>query len=150
MIIRELSRHECNSVVQAGHLARLACCREDRPYVVPITYAFAGNCIYGFSMPGQKIDWMRKNPNVCLQIDEFSDHEWKSVVIYGRYQELAPTGQWHREYVHAWSLLEKRPNWWEPGGMKPAPQSVASHYPHLFFSIDVVEMTGRAACETET
>lgn len=94
-------------------------------------------------MPGQKIDWMRKNPNVCLQIDELCGDGWKSVIIYGLYQELAPTGQWHREYLHAWSLLEKRPNWWEPGGLKPVPQEVANHYPHLFFSVDVIEITGR-------
>ncbi|MEI2297409.1 pyridoxamine 5'-phosphate oxidase family protein [Ensifer sp. MJa1] len=150
MIVKEMSRHECSVVVQGGHVARLACCLDDHPYVVPITYAYAGNCLYAFSMPGLKIDWMRKNPNVCLQIDAVSGSEWKSVVIYGRYQELAPTGQWHREYLHAWSLLEKRSNWWEPGGLKPVPQEISGHYPHLFFSIDILEMTGRASCDNET
>lgn len=28
MFIKELSRHECDSLVQAAHLARLACCKE--------------------------------------------------------------------------------------------------------------------------
>ncbi len=98
MFVKEMSRQECNSVVQAGHLARLACCKEGRPYIVPITYAFAGNCLYCFSVPGQKIEWMRANPNVCLQIDEFSGgRQWKSVLVFGRYQELSPEGRWRRE-----------------------------------------------------
>jgi len=150
MLIKELSRRECSSVIQAGHLARLACCNEGRPYVVPITYAFTGNCIYCFSMPGQKIDWLRANPNVCLQVDEFSgERQWKSVLVFGRYQELSPEGQWRRECMHAWSLLEARPNWWEPGGLKPAPQGVAASSPHVFFCVDIEGMTGRAAYEGE-
>ncbi|ASY56616.1 MULTISPECIES: pyridoxamine 5'-phosphate oxidase family protein [Sinorhizobium] len=150
MFIKEMSRHECSSVIQAGHLARLACCNEGRPYVVPITYAFTGNCIYCFSMPGQKIDWMRANPHVCLQVDEFSgERQWKSVLVFGRYQELPSEGRWQRECVHAWSLLEARPNWWEPGGLKPAPQAVAGSSPHVFFCVDIEDMTGRAAHEGE-
>ncbi|MEY9784002.1 pyridoxamine 5'-phosphate oxidase family protein [Sinorhizobium fredii] len=150
MLIKELSRHECNSVVEAAHVARLACCKEGRPYIVPVTYAYTGNCLYCFSMPGQKIDWMRANPHVCLQVDEFSgERRWKSVLVFGHYQELSQEGRWQREYMHAWSLLESRPNWWEPGGLKPAPQGVAAASPHIFFSVDIEEMTGRAAIEGE-
>ncbi|NRP73918.1 hypothetical protein ILFOPFJJ_04839 [Ensifer psoraleae] len=146
MFVREMSEQECVALVASGRLGRLACCREGRPYIVPIQYALAGKCLYGFSMLGQKIEWMRANPCVCIEVDEFSGQDqWKSVVITGRYQELPDTEQWHRERLHAWSLLEKHVNWWEPGGLKPGEQPIAGASPHVFYSIDIEEMTGRAA-----
>lgn len=146
MFVRELSHEECIALVSSNHIGRLACARDDQPYIVPIQYAFAANRLYGFSMPGQKIDWMRANPRVCVQIDEFSGREsWKSAVIYGKYRELPDTKSGHHERLQAWSLLEKRTNWWEPGGLKPAEQGVAGASPHLFFVIEIDDMTGRAA-----
>ncbi|CCE97259.1 conserved hypothetical protein [Sinorhizobium fredii HH103] len=33
--------------------------------------------------------------------------------------------------------------------MKPAAQGIAACYPHIFFSVDIEDMTGRAAFEGE-
>jgi len=150
MFVREMSRRECHEIVASGDLARLACCKGGQPYIVPITYALSGTHLYCFSMPGQKIDWMRANPSVCLQVDQFSGKlKWKSVVITGRYRELRPSGERYCECLDAWSLLEKKPNWWEPGGLKPVPQQISGAYAHIFFSIDIDEMTGRETCEVQ-
>ncbi|MCA1444552.1 pyridoxamine 5'-phosphate oxidase family protein [Ensifer sp. IC4062] len=150
MFVREMTEQECIALVASGRLGRLACCREGRPYVVPIHYALAGRCLYGFSMLGQKVEWMRDNPCVCVEIDELvSYNEWKSVVISGRYMELPDTDQWRHERLHAWSLLEKHVNWWEPGGLKPGTQPIADASPHVFYSIDIEEVTGRAAMAGE-
>ena len=62
MFVQEMTREECVALASAGRLGRLACARDNRPYVVPIHYTFADNYLYGFSMPGQKVDWMRTNP----------------------------------------------------------------------------------------
>ncbi|AWI61067.1 pyridoxamine 5'-phosphate oxidase family protein [Sinorhizobium fredii] len=146
MLIREMTEEECVAVVKSGRLARLACSKDDRPYVVPIHYAYAGRCLYSFSMPGRKIEWMRANPHVCVQLDVFSGtHQWKSVLLYGQYQELPETAQWHHERLHAWSLLQEHVNWWEPGGLKPGPRQTLGASPHLFYCVSVDEMTGRAA-----
>lgn len=150
MFVREMSREECQGVVTAGDLARLACCRDGQPYIVPITYAHSSNRLYCFSMPGQKIDWMRSNPKVSLQIDQFaSKRRWKCVVVTGRYRELPAAQGRQDERIHAWSLLEKKPNWWEPGGFKPVPQEISGRSAHIFFCVEMEEMTGRAACEGE-
>lgn len=146
MFVREMSRHECGRLVSTSRIGRLACCRNDEPYVVPIYYAIAGTCLYSFSMPGKKIEWMRLNPKVCVLVEEMVNAQrWRSVVIEGRYQELSVEGQWQREYLHAWSLLEKHANWWEPGGLKPAASEIAAGYKHLFYSIVIGAMTGREA-----
>jgi nitroimidazol reductase NimA-like FMN-containing flavoprotein (pyridoxamine 5'-phosphate oxidase superfamily) len=76
-------------------LARLACARENQPYVVPVYLAYHERpgeqpCFYGFTTPGQKIDWMRANPLVCVEVDEITtDDQWVSVVAFGRYEELS-------------------------------------------------------------
>lgn len=83
---------------------------------------------------------------MCVLVEEtVSAQRWRSVVIQGRYQELSAEGRWHRECLHAWSLLEKHANWWEPGGLKPSAPEIAAGYKHLFYSIDIGVMTGREA-----
>lgn len=143
MIIKELTRQECTAILLESRLGHLACVNDNRPYVVPVTFAFADNQIYGFSMIGQKIEWMRKNPEVCLQVDDFKDgREWKSVVVQGVYEELPDRIGSKRERDHAWSLLSKHANWWEPGGLKPIP---ASGTQHVFYRIRIETVTGRHA-----
>lgn len=148
MIVKEMTRNECVDVVSGSRIARLACASENQPYIVPIHFAFAANHFYSFSMPGKKVDWMRANPKVCIQIDEFTEpREWRSVVVYGLYEELPDKIGWKVEREHAWSLLEKHANWWEPGGLKPIPGPVDSASSHLFYRIRIESMTGRQAVD---
>jgi nitroimidazol reductase NimA-like FMN-containing flavoprotein (pyridoxamine 5'-phosphate oxidase superfamily) len=148
MIVKEMNRQECLALLSSCRLGRLACSKDSRPYVVPIHFAFADNHLYSFSMPGQKIDWMRSNPNVCIQVDEFTEHrEWKSVVVNGVYEELPDRIGSKGEREHAWSLLQTHADWWEPGGLKPIPQPVASAATHLFYRIRIETVTGRRAIE---
>jgi nitroimidazol reductase NimA-like FMN-containing flavoprotein (pyridoxamine 5'-phosphate oxidase superfamily) len=141
-----MAAQENTAVVSAGRLARLACAFEGQPYVVPIHYAFADHYLYSFSMPGQKVEWMRSNPKVCVQIDDLtSARNWKSVVVYGVFEELADRIGTKVERDRAWSLLEKHANWWEPGSLKPMLPPVASASNHLFYRIRIESMTGRQA-----
>jgi nitroimidazol reductase NimA-like FMN-containing flavoprotein (pyridoxamine 5'-phosphate oxidase superfamily) len=69
-------------------VARLACAKDGQPYVVPIYFPYADSHLYAFSVPGKKIEWMRGNPMVSLQVLEGGERrEWKSVVVDGRYEE---------------------------------------------------------------
>ena len=91
MVIREMSRARCLEVLAGARLARLACAHENQPYVVPVYLAYdeASGCLYGFTTPGQKVEWMRTNPRVCVEVDEIAAHDrWVSVVAFGRYEEL--------------------------------------------------------------
>jgi nitroimidazol reductase NimA-like FMN-containing flavoprotein (pyridoxamine 5'-phosphate oxidase superfamily) len=94
MVIREMSREECLRVLAKAKLARLACAHENQPYVVPVYLAYheASECLYGFTTPGQKVEWMRANPLVCVEVDEVAAHDqWVSVIAIGRYEELPET-----------------------------------------------------------
>jgi len=91
MIIREMGREECIRVLAGASFARLACSYENQPYVVPVYLAYhePSGYLYGFTTPGQKVEWMRANPLVCIEVDEVeSRDQWVSVVASGRYEEL--------------------------------------------------------------
>lgn len=94
MIIREMTKQECLQVLAGSRLARLACSHENQPYVVPVylSYHEATGCLYGFTTRGQKVDWMRANPLVCVEVDDMTDQDnWVSVIALGRFEELELT-----------------------------------------------------------
>jgi nitroimidazol reductase NimA-like FMN-containing flavoprotein (pyridoxamine 5'-phosphate oxidase superfamily) len=94
MVIHEISTEACLRVLARARLARLACARENQPYVVPVylVHHEASGCLYGFTIPGQKVEWMRANPLVCVEVDEIAAFDqWVSVIVTGRYEELPET-----------------------------------------------------------
>jgi nitroimidazol reductase NimA-like FMN-containing flavoprotein (pyridoxamine 5'-phosphate oxidase superfamily) len=146
MHIRTLSTLECTQMLSASRMGHLACVKDRSPYVVPIYFAYGDNHLYAFSMPGKKIEYMRANPQVSAVIEEHGrGREWKSVIVDGRYEELPGIG--HRERDHAWSLLSKHVDWWEPGALKPVTPPLADHSDHVFFRISVDQLSGREATE---
>lgn len=148
MIIKTLSAPECTALLVKNRLARLACARNGQPYVIPIYYAYADSCLYAFSMPGKKIDWMRENSLVSVQVDERgAGREWESVIVDGRYEELPDRIGYKVERDRAWSVLSKHVDWWEPGALKPVTPPISDRSPHVFFRISVEELSGRRAKE---
>lgn len=70
-------------------MGRIGCTDGKKVYIVPVNYAYNDKYIILQSAEGMKIDIMRKNPHVCLQIDEIKDQtNWKSVVVWGTYEEI--------------------------------------------------------------
>ena len=88
-MIDELHPDEIESVLHRHHVGRLACVVDGQPYIVPITYAYAGGFVYGHTMPGQKLDAMRAEPRVAFEVDErWEADTWRSVVLQGSFDEL--------------------------------------------------------------
>lgn len=148
MWIGTLTPAECTAVLSAGHTAHLACTQAGRPYVVPIYYAYADSALYAFSIPGKKIEWMRANPLVSVLVQSRArGREWKSVIVDGRYEELPDRIGHKRQRDHAWSLLGKYSNWWEPGALKPVTPPATNEAQYIFFRIAIEEVSGREAKE---
>lgn len=148
MWIRTLNASECMDVLCAQRIAHLACASDGRPYVVPIYFCCADKALYAFSMQGKKIDIMRSNPLVSAVVEaQEKGRGWRSVIVEGRYEELSERTGYKRQRDHAWMLLSKHANWWEPGALRPAAPPSARDAVHVFFRILIDEVSGRAANE---
>jgi nitroimidazol reductase NimA-like FMN-containing flavoprotein (pyridoxamine 5'-phosphate oxidase superfamily) len=146
MLVHTLSDLECTKLLTANRVGYLACAKDWQPYVVPLYYAHADNHLYAFSMPGKKIDWMR--PLVSVQVDERGQGRgWRSVVVDGRYEELPDRIGHKLQRDHAWSVLSKHPDWWEPGALKPVAPAVFDGIPDVFIRIFIDRVSGREASE---
>lgn len=152
MLIHEMTQDECRQALERASIGRLACAHDNRPYVLPISFSYDGNHLYGlsasgdiyaFSTLGRKIEWMRTNPLVCLEVDErTSPHDWLSVVVSGRFEELPDTPEFDSARARALTLLQKRPMWWEPGSVGIEHQGRSTP---IFYRIHITEMTGHRA-----
>jgi nitroimidazol reductase NimA-like FMN-containing flavoprotein (pyridoxamine 5'-phosphate oxidase superfamily) len=50
-----------------------------------ISRSTPNHCLYAFSTIGQKVECMRENPKVCLEIEEIADkNHWTTVLVIGR------------------------------------------------------------------
>jgi len=141
MRIDELNDSECREVLSHVSLGRLGCSLNDQPYVVPVGIASEGGYIYVFSTLGQKIEWMRTNPKVCVQVDDGTGQDWASVIAYGEYQEL-PEPQFEQERAHARALLQKRNHWWLNALAERRIQLRDQEIAPLFFRIRITSLTG--------
>jgi nitroimidazol reductase NimA-like FMN-containing flavoprotein (pyridoxamine 5'-phosphate oxidase superfamily) len=91
-MISEIGYRESRELLREQNIGRLGCCSEGMPYVIPVNYFFDGEDIYIHSMPGRKIQVMRANPHVCLQVDEIEDtFNWLSVIAFGLFEEVYDT-----------------------------------------------------------
>lgn len=142
MRIDELNETECREILSRSSIARLGCSQNDQPYVVPVGIAYEADYIYVFATPGKKIEWMRSNPKVCMQVDEVTNpSDWTSVIANGEYQEL-PEPQFTDERNHARKLFEKRHHWWLNALAQRRIQMRDEEITPLFFRIHVYSMTG--------
>jgi uncharacterized protein len=144
MLILELTNEECTGMLTRLNFGRLGCSRDNQPYVVPIHFAYHDRHLYTVAALGQKIEWMRANPLVCVEADEIIDHyHWMSVVVQGRYEELPDSPEWRMERELAYSLLQRRKMWWEPAWAKEALRVAVEQVMPMYYRIHIDEMTGR-------
>jgi nitroimidazol reductase NimA-like FMN-containing flavoprotein (pyridoxamine 5'-phosphate oxidase superfamily) len=174
MNIYEMSRDESLEVLAEARLARLACVKDGQPYIVPVYIACSRTpegepCLYGFTTQGQKVEWMRANPRVCVEVDDVAASDrWVSVVVFGRFEELpdghAHDGPWLRAPVgtqpdrdvsveraeeieerrHAYDVLRAQAAWWQPGSsahVPPAPGRLAP----IFYRVSIDRVSGHRA-----
>ena len=88
-MLGSLTNDEVQNVLTSNAIGRLACCNEQQPYIMPVTYAYDGNYIYGQTNEGHKLKILRSNPNVCFEVEQITDMaNWKSVIVFGQFEEL--------------------------------------------------------------
>ena len=146
MLIQDMSRESSIILLKSTEVGRIACSRGSQPYVTPFNFAYNNDFIYSFGTVGKKIEWMRDNPLVCVEVDKIvRRQEWQTVVIFGRYQELPRTKELDEVHQFAHDLLARKANWWEPGFAKSLKAGVVRPLEPVFFRIMIDEISGHHA-----
>ncbi len=88
-MIGKLTVEQIEEVLKENVLGRIGCNDGRKTYIVPVNYVYDGKYIIAHSVAGMKIQMMRKNPDVCFEVDNMKSFtNWKSVIAWGEYQEL--------------------------------------------------------------
>jgi uncharacterized protein len=146
MLVGELHSGECCELLARLGFGRLACARDNQPYIVPIYFAYEADHLYGFSTLGQKIEWMRSNPLVAVEADEVKSHsEWTSVVVRGRYEEFPEAPEFAIARQQARSLLEKRSLWWQTGFAAAETRGNSNPGLPIYYCIHIDHISGHRA-----
>ncbi len=146
MLMHQMKDKECRDLLTRLGFGRVACARDNQPYIVPIYFAYEPDHLYGFATFGRKIEWMRLNPLVCVQADEvLNQHNWASVIVLGRYEELPNTPKYAKERNQAQSLLGRRSLWWQTGYAASQARGRPKPAAPVFYCIHIEEITGLRA-----
>lgn len=90
MIMEELDQEHIELLLRTQIVGRLGCYADQKVYVVPISYAYHDGYLYGHTNDGMKLKMVRKNPNVCVEVDDVKNYEnWRSVIAWGKFEELS-------------------------------------------------------------
>lgn len=88
-MIGTLTGDEMEEVLAESSLGRIGCTDGDTCYVVPVSYVYDGKYIIAHSVEGKKLQFMRKKPAVCFEVEEVQSHtNWRTVIIQGRFEEI--------------------------------------------------------------
>ena len=94
-MIKNLDEKAARKVLKEQRIGHLGCVLESgEPYVVPVNYLFKEGNIYVHCLPGQKLDALRANGKVCLQVEKIGDScQWQSAIAFGEFQEIKRTNE---------------------------------------------------------
>ncbi|MFZ6014337.1 MAG: pyridoxamine 5'-phosphate oxidase family protein [Bacteroidota bacterium] len=142
-----LSEDQIEHVLRTQIVGRIGCYAENEIYVVPITYVFHKGYIYAHSKEGRKVHMMRKNPNVCIQVDAMENMtNWRSVIVWGEYEELKSEKEQKAgmkimvDRLMPFSTSETvRPS----HGLAHAPEVVEKGFKAVAYRIKIIRTTGR-------
>lgn len=104
-MIQNIEEKEMRFILENNYVGHLGYVYQNRPFVVPITYYFDKdkNVVICYSGDGHKMNAMRINKEVCLQISAINTvNNWKSVLVHGKFEQHF--GSNAKAYLHKFSL----------------------------------------------
>ncbi|HUH15026.1 MAG TPA: pyridoxamine 5'-phosphate oxidase family protein [Gaiellaceae bacterium] len=137
--MRELTRAEIDELLHEQVVGRIGCHADGVTYVVPVIYAYDGECVHVASIEGRKVRMMRENPNVCFEVDEYAaPGQWRSAIAQGAYEEA----EGDEQAVSLALLAERFARGGESRRTPDRPDTQARQT--VCFRIHIREATGRA------
>lgn len=80
-----LTREEALEVLEGEPVAHLGVITGELPYVTPMSFVVDGDRVLFRTMAGKKLDAIRSNPSVCIEVSRFDGQtgDWVSVIVKG-------------------------------------------------------------------
>lgn len=105
-MVGRLNELMIDEVLEENIIGRLGYTDGHRIFIIPISYLYYDRrYLLAHSREGKKIEIFRKNPDICLSVDQIQNlSNWKSVLIWGKYEEITDK----RERYYALDLLIRR------------------------------------------
>jgi len=145
-MIGSMEKDQIEHVLRRGVIGRIGCSADNKIYIVPVTYVFESEYIYAHSREGMKIEMMRKNPNVCFEVESIETMtNWSCVVAWGKFEELDN----EVERTKALKILDDRlmpyllSETMRPQGHSQTPHGVEKGRDAVVYRISITDMTGR-------
>lgn len=90
IMLGTLTDLQMNHLLASQVRGRIACTNGKRSFILPFTYIFDGDYIYGELHDKRKMEVLRKNPVVCFEIDQIHGlTSWQEVIVEGKIEELS-------------------------------------------------------------
>jgi nitroimidazol reductase NimA-like FMN-containing flavoprotein (pyridoxamine 5'-phosphate oxidase superfamily) len=144
----DLTFDDCEKILLDGHYGHLGFIANGEPHVLPVTYVYKYGYIFSHTSEGEKIEMMRTNKRVCLQVERVrSGYDWDSVACWGDYEEVTDAEQ-IRE-IHQ-LLAEQYARITQGGGEAPVSPLIQDlHLQHaekrpVIYRINILKTTGRS------
>jgi nitroimidazol reductase NimA-like FMN-containing flavoprotein (pyridoxamine 5'-phosphate oxidase superfamily) len=146
-MLGELSEIQIENLLKQEVVGRIACHAEGTTYIVPVNYVYDGTYIYGHSSIGRKIEMMRKNPEVCFEVDDIkSVFRWQSVIAWGRFEEITDVNeneQAMQRLIHRIMPLSVNPADHPSHGITESDNDIGTKVELIVYRIKVSKKTGR-------
>jgi nitroimidazol reductase NimA-like FMN-containing flavoprotein (pyridoxamine 5'-phosphate oxidase superfamily) len=107
MSLKEMTSEEIEQFLTCARVGRLGLFFDGSPHIIPVGYAYGDGKIFFHSCNrGFKMRALRRNPNVCFEVDEsLSDASmYKSVIAFGK-AEIIEDGEEKVPYLQR--LIDK-------------------------------------------
>jgi uncharacterized protein len=93
IVYADLSIEECEAMLAANHVGRIAYSHHDDVDIRPIHYVASDKWLFGRTSEGDKLMALRHHKWVAFEVDEIEGPlDWKSVIVRGAFYELADKG----------------------------------------------------------
>ena len=148
-MLGDLTEQEVIEVLENNFVGRIGCNDGEKTYIVPVSYLVQEGHLLCHSRMGLKIEMMRRNPNICFEIDEVRDYNnWRCVIAWGSYNELVKEEEINaaKEYFSEYMLSSKTDKTSEPPEgqeQRPHPEQKVNYEEPIFYKIEFTKITGR-------
>lgn len=146
--MENLSKSEIITLLKDNYIGHLSYIAQGRPFTIPITYFYdlGSNAIISYSAEGHKMEAMRKNGAVSLEVEEIvSNSNWQSVLAHGTFDELH--GSDAKYYLHQFTEgvknIIKQKEQTLPEFISEFSSKSSSKKIPIIYRIKILEITGR-------